>query len=105
MLHKRAGVTLDDFTLGYITCALWTGRDDRDGMNDAPLDAEFSIEDIAGEALQAMIADCEQFQRENGETLDTAMDSPDYRRGDDFSPGTNAGHAFCVARRAHGDGG
>lgn len=104
MLHKIVGVELDDFTLGYLTCALWSSHDDREDADGEMLDANFTIEDFAPETLRQAIADCEKFQRENAALLESAFNSPDYRRVNDSTPEQTAGHDFWLTRNGHGAG-
>lgn len=78
---------LDPFTRAYIEAALFTSTDD----NDEPLDANYSIEDIAPSTLEAIVHDCKQFQQENAEALD--------EKGD-----VHGGHDFWLTRNGHGAG-
>lgn len=96
--------TLDQFTTGYVIAALWSSHDDRDGMNDAPLDEKFDITDIAETTLQQMIADCAKFQAEQWDTMQSAFESPDYRRIPDSTELQTAGHDFWLTRNHHGAG-
>jgi hypothetical protein len=51
---------LDKFTQAYVVCALWSSTD----FDGVPLERNFTIEDIAEEAIQQMISDCAKFQAE-----------------------------------------
>ncbi len=85
--------SLDVFTRAYIECALWSSTDDEGN----PLDAEHSIEDIAPEAMQSMIADCKSFQETMKEDLREAYASEGYEL-------SQAGHDFLLTRNGHGSG-
>jgi len=76
----------DDFTIGYVECALRTSV----GDDDEPLDSTYDWSDIAPEALKSMIQDCRDFHESHGELL-----------GDDLS---KAGHLFWLTRNDHGAG-
>jgi len=78
---------LDDFTRAYIECALWASID-LDTCE--PLDDTHTIADLAEETLQAMIADCQQFQTENGHLFEGVEGQ--------------AGHDFWLTRNHHGAG-
>lgn len=80
---------LDDFTLGYIECALWSSTDDEG----EPLDANYGIDDLSPEALTAMIDDCADFQSSFAGLLaqTTAVDAQN-------------GHDFWLTRNHHGTG-
>ncbi len=80
---------MDEFTQAYIECALWTSIDDREGGS-FPLDDTHSIDDIAPETLEEIIADCQAFQNSFG--LLIASDLP------------RAGHDFWLTRNSHGAG-
>jgi hypothetical protein len=57
-LAPGARESLDDFTLAYIEAALFSTNDDRG----EPLDRNYTVEDIADQALSRMIEDCAAFQ-------------------------------------------
>jgi hypothetical protein len=85
---------LDMFTLAYIECALWSSND-----NNEPLDSNYSIDDISPETLEAMVADCEQFQEQFGELIDT-----EERVSGRYGNRETAGHDFWLTRNGHGAG-
>lgn len=87
---------LDDFTRGYIECALWSETDNSTESGGYPLDKNYGIDDLAPETLEQMIKDCEEFQRENCATL-----SMWYTFGQHEE---NAGHDFWFTRNGHGTG-
>lgn len=77
---------LDKFTEQYITTALWSSTDD----DDTPMDARYTVDDLAAEALESIKADCARFQAEQAELI-----AADLRR---------AGHDFWLTRNGHGAG-
>jgi hypothetical protein len=82
---------MDDFTLAYIECALWT----------LPVEhpsTVYTCDDLAPETLQKMEEDCRKFQEENATLFLQVYDSrPDYDE-------SNAGHDFWLTRNGHGAG-
>lgn len=76
---------LDQFTLAYIECALWSSTDD-DGE---PLDS--GEHELAQETIDAMATDCAEFQRAHSELLEDLSSS-------------QAGHDFWLTRNRHGAG-
>ena len=78
--------TIDQFTLAYIECALWSSTDD-DGE---PLDGLYSIDDLAPETIKAMRSDCADFQATFGELIQGRE--------------TQAAHDFWLTRNRHGAG-
>lgn len=105
-------VKLDSFTRAYIECALWSSTDD-DGE---PLDSVHSIDDMADSAIEAMVADCKDFQEANAELLNVACytdwthpgtEESDKPKGWIRSNGyeiEQAGHDFWLTRNHHGAG-
>jgi hypothetical protein len=82
---------IDEFTKGYVECALWLMTDDKgDDMDD------FEGE-IADSAWTTIIADCTSFQLTNRALLDEAID--DFHR-----PESHLGHDFWLTRNGHGTG-
>lgn len=84
---------LDAFTRAYITCALWSSTDNADESGGAPLDDNYSEEDIAPDTLEQMQKDCAQFQEDNSHEL-WMCEMDDSR----------AGHNFWLNRNGHGSG-
>lgn len=69
---EKLKLKMDDFTRGYITCALWSsvvGMDNNADGYDEPLDQNHDIDDIAPATLAVMVKDCAKFQSENAEVL------------------------------------
>ncbi len=82
-------MSFDPFTAAYIEAALWTSSISE--SDDRGMDTEYSSEDIDGDSLEAMAADCARFQSEAGDLLD-GVDS------------SQAGHDFWLDRNGHGAG-
>lgn len=82
---------LDAFTLAYIECALWSSSDESTENGGDPLDQNYTIDDIAPEALARITADCAAFQAANAADL----------QGIDAG---RAGHDFWLTRNGHGAG-
>jgi len=80
---------MEDFLHAYIACALWSSTDE-DGE---PLDALYSADDLAPEAIESMREDCEDFQAANAVDLD-ATGATDAQNG----------HDFWLTRNGHGAG-
>jgi len=85
---------LDDFTLAYIECALWSSTDDAG----KPLDDNFDAGDLSPEALKQIIEDCQDFQ----DTNKSLINACDY--GSQYSKDEYAGHDFWLTRNRHGAG-
>ena len=81
---------LDEFTLAYIECALWSTNDESDPSGGIPIDTNYGIEDIDSETLEIIVRDCQSFQDDN---LTDICD--DIER---------AGHHFWLTRNGHGAG-
>jgi len=81
------------FLKSYLTCALWSSTDNADDSGGQPLDRNYSLSDLAPEALAKAQADCEAFQRDNAETLELASLSAE-----------RAGHCLWLNRNGHGSG-
>lgn len=78
----------DEFTRGYIICAMWTSTSD-DGE---PLDTTLGPSDIEPESLLRLATDCTTFQENNADDLALAGDA-----------GQN-GHDFWLTRNRNGAG-
>lgn len=85
---------LDEFTEGYITCALWCGVVQEDGMLDEP---DFTIHDLDEALLADMVSDCKDFQSSQEDQLGQAYRHEGYTKG-------RAGHDFWLNRNGHGTG-
>jgi hypothetical protein len=96
---KKQAAGGDDFTRAYIQAALFSTNDNADESGGQPLDANYDPEDIAPETMQQIEADCQKFQRENGEFI------RDCDRGSgEYSVEAQAGHDFWLTRNGHGAG-
>lgn len=78
-------VKVDEFTAGYVECALWSSTDD------AGKPLECRNKDLTREAFIRMLEDCRAFQVACADDLGT------------FSP-DQCGHLFWLTRAGHGDG-
>lgn len=77
---------VDEFTLAYIECALWTSHDgDENYFN------SLGWTKLSKDTLAMMIADCVKFQAQNKLALDGY-------------PAKQAGHDFWLTRNGHGAG-
>jgi hypothetical protein len=83
----------DNFTRAYLAACLWSSNDESTLQGGEPLDANYSIDDFAPEALAQAVSDCARFQNENHVTLAVAGLSDDV-----------AGHNFWLNRCGHGSG-
>jgi hypothetical protein len=86
----------DDALAAYVECALWSSTDDSTPEGGEPMDRNYGPDDIAPEALAAMRADVEAFERKATEILDTFEDV-------DISA-ESFGHDFWLTRNRHGAG-
>lgn len=77
---------MDEFTLAYITCALWSSTD----LEGTPLDKDYTIDDIHPETFSKMVIDCSDFQKDNSEMIGDSL--------------MMAGHDFWLTRNRHGAG-
>lgn len=94
---------LDDFTKGYLECALWssTAVNDRGELGES-LSESYEIEDFHEEALQIAVEDCKDFQESNAKDLEAYYEA--IRTSDGNSPQSWAGHDFWLTRNGHGAG-
>lgn len=77
------------FLRSYLECALWSSTDD----NDQPFDDNYTIDDLAPEAIAAAERDCKAF----------GDDLPEYNHPQ-YTNEEMAGHDFWLTRNRHGDG-
>lgn len=92
----------DDFTRGYLECALWASTDP-DSETGECLDARFETGDIALDSLQTAVNDCRAFQRDNAADLAKYV-AHRAHRPEDGSALAHAGHDFWLTRNRHGAG-
>lgn len=88
---------IDKFLHAYAVAALWSSTDEEG----EPLDAVFSVGDIAPATLASMREDCADFIQSN------AADLAEYsaRMGnEEWSGEDRAGHDFWLTRNGHGAG-
>ena len=77
---------LDEFTNAYFDAALWAGTDDAGN----PLDDHYKFEDIDGDSVQAIVAECQEFIEIAAHLIE----------GEE----SQAGHDFLLTRNGHGAG-
>jgi len=87
--HTQLSYIMNAFLKSYLTCALWSSTDE----NGQPLDSNYSISDIAPEALAKAQADCDAFQRDNEKDLELAKLTDE-----------RAGFCLWLNRNGHGSG-
>jgi len=105
MATRKPFRSLDAFTRQYINTALWAENDQKDeNTGGEPLDSNYTPRDIDDETYAQMIADCEQFQRENADDIALAVEQYPKRNNDDTGPLGTAGHDFWLTRGNHGCG-
>lgn len=92
---------LDEFTRGYIECALWSSHiEDAEDSTVEYMDEKYTYQDIADETCQQMLDDCAAFQFEMRERL--AQEYANDERGSSNEGCT--GHDFWLTRNGHGAG-
>jgi hypothetical protein len=84
---------LDDFTVAYLICALWSSVVEGDSGEN--LDQNYDLEDIHDETLKEMISDCNRFRDDNENLLEKLPE--DYEN-------SKMGHNFWLTRNGHGSG-
>jgi len=97
MSYNAAIEQLDDFTLAYLECILWTENDESTPAGGEPLDRNYTFDDFAPEAVERAAADCRRFQKEN---------APDLARYDhpQWTAAELGGHDLWLTRNGHGCG-
>ena len=89
---------LNEFILGYVTCAIWASI----GDDEQPLDEKYDSDDIAPETRKAMEKDCEKFIAEN-ETILRHYEE-EMATNPEYTDSEKAGHDFWLTRNGHGAG-
>lgn len=82
---------LDAFTAAYLVCLLWSSNDESDDSGGEPLDANYTISDLAPEALAKCVADCAAFRAAHADDLADLDDA-------------QCGHDLWLTRNRHGAG-
>ena len=96
---------LDSFTRQYLETMLWSTTDESNDQGGDTMDRNYSVDDIAPEAIAQAVADCERFQSENAGALEAAHDGLSelvkaaYGTADDV-----AAEFFWLNRNGHGRG-
>lgn len=88
--------SLDEFTRGYLECALWSSNDESRPDGGDPMDQRYSFRDISIATLLASIADCRAFCDAHDVDLNNAL-------GNGYTS-SSAGHDFWLTRNRHGAG-
>jgi hypothetical protein len=94
---------MDNFTRGYIVCALWSSTDNSNDQGGDPLDDNYSLDDLAPATLETIKADCADFQMSNKGLLTQAYKLYPLS-GEQHAPEEQAGHDFWLTRNGHGAG-
>lgn len=81
---------LDTFTRSYMETALWSTNDESDESGGEPLDKNYSVNDLAPEAVEKMVKDCKAFQESHWDLISHNLEG--------------AGHDFWLTRNHHGAG-
>lgn len=107
ILYSKGGSTmnLDDFTRGYIECALWaeTCHYEEDQTDDRSFqDHGYDETDLAPESFAKIIEDCTDFQEANAADLE--LYCQEYQSRHDYTSEACAGHDFWLTRNGHGAG-
>jgi hypothetical protein len=84
---------MDKFTTAYVECLLWASTDNANEQGGEPLDANYSADDFAPEAIERIKSDCADFLSDH-RTLDLCC-----KHGLEQS-----GHDFWLTRNGHGAG-
>jgi len=84
---SKKAAQMDSFVQQYLETALWSSTDD----NEEPLDKNYSISDVAEEAVQKAIEDCNAFREAAGEIISEYDE-------------TQVAHDFWLTRNRHGAG-
>ena len=92
---------LDDFTQAYIECALWSSFDESDEKGGNPLDANYSVDDIAPDSLDDIIEDCQAFQEANRNDITNGPLPPLAHHHNPPSAKGQAGFDFWLTRNGH----
>ena len=86
---------LNAFSRAYLETALWSSHDFSDESGGEPLDASYSLDDFALQAIARAIKNCTAFERDNEADLEAVHDLCDQSR---------AGFLFWLNRNGHGSG-
>jgi len=91
---------MDPFTSAYFEAALWSSTDNSDDSGGEPLDANYSVGDIAEDTKAKMMADCADFQDRFSDLIyeDHSAKIVNYGAME------VAGHDFWLTRNGHGAG-
>jgi hypothetical protein len=97
-IRTQIRLKVDNFTAGYIDCALWASMVyDENGVDTEPMNRNHTPLDIASESIESMKSDCADFQTAQLAYLSEAYTNDRYNR-------ELAGHDFWLTRNHHGAG-
>ena len=96
---------MDNFTRGYLTCALFATTGD-DGN---PLDVKYHLSDLSPATIDIANGVCQDFQEANAADLALYYQMREEKEGIRSAPGDDtwedyAGHDFWLTRNGHGAG-
>ena len=96
---------LDDFTKGYLVCALWASPGEGE---DETLD-KYGIEDIDPATIEEIEKECKDFQEKHSHHLDIICNKIKHMRTQGkmvsgYPPMELCGHDFFLTRNGHGAG-
>lgn len=92
---------LPEFVAAYKVAALWSSTDNADDSGGEPLDANYSVDDIAPKCAAAMLETCTDFCKANHADL---MLYCERMPSEQWSGEQRAGHDFWLTRNGHGAG-
>jgi hypothetical protein len=98
MAHYTKG-DLEEFYDAYAETALWSSNDESDESGGEPMDKNYSVDDIAGETEDKMVADCKRFLDKAWPFLEHAPARIAKRPKMEM-----AGYHFWLSRNGHGVG-
>jgi len=93
-----------EFFDGYVETALWSSHDESDESGGEPMDANYTVEDIADECLATMRQDCQKFFDAHYDLVENEIANETFRHGPDYGPWAHVGHDFWLTRNHHGAG-
>ncbi len=94
-------MSLEQFFDGYCTTALWSSMDESDERGGEPMDANYTVYDIAPDTLAAMHRDCKAFYEQFAGIIESDKAPPAV---DLDGQAGRAGHDFWLTRNGHGAG-
>lgn len=92
---------LDEFTLAYIDCMLWSTNDESDPTGGEPLDENYDVDDIDHDSLLRIVGDCQEFQMIHAGDINGNCIAVRELPWTDLEM---AGYDFWLTRNGHGEG-